>query len=333
MGFALKLPVATSCRICLLLAASGAVFGQATDSDVRAARVAERREALKLAEHMSVSTEAVEVTAAEIRPQVVLGLKQAPEVDTPAPSAGVPADRDGAGPAGRMPADRSKRLQASPRRASRAASPPVVRFRPSQKPPMRAQADTDPPTEERSEMGSALPPKRPDKVVLLAQMEQSGPTATKEGPGLAKTVLSTAVKLAVVLVLAYLTIVALKWVSLRRDVLPHSRRDFKIMDSMRLSSTSSLHLVDVKGKQLLVGCSNGQVSLLREFENDNSAEAESPSDRRFAEYLAEYSGTSGQGGPARRIGRLLRDCSAYLRDRQPGATKAVGNEVGVTDET
>lgn len=161
----------------------------------------------------------------------------------------------------------------------------------------------------------APPDDRPDKIALLAAAEERREQPQrKEEPGLIVSVLSMMIKLAVVLGLVYLTILALKWFSAKKDALPRNQREMKIGDTLRLSSTNSLHLVSVKGKTLLVGCSSGQVNLLREFDDERLEEepSEAPSGR-FAEYLEKYSTASAQSGAAGRVAGLLRDCAMQLK--------------------
>lgn len=161
----------------------------------------------------------------------------------------------------------------------------------------------------------APPDDRPDKIALLAAAEERREQPQrKEEPALIVSVLSMMIKLAVVLGLAYLTVLALKWFSAKRDAVPRSQRELQIGDTVRLSSTNSLHMVSVKGKTLLVGCSSGQVTLLREFDDERLEEepSEAPSGR-FAEYLEKYSSASAQSGAAGRVAGLLRDCAMQLK--------------------
>lgn len=164
--------------------------------------------------------------------------------------------------------------------------------------------------------------RRPDKIALLAEMGEERKPAHKGAGDAAKTVLGTLLKLALVLVLAYLTILALKWISGRRDLMPHGSQNLRIVDTLRLSTGSSLHLINAEGKRLLIGCSSGQVSLLQEFETGDATEPGEQPAGRFAEYLEKYSAGSSAGSPSRRIAGLLRDCTAYLRKRQSSAVSA-----------
>lgn len=172
---------------------------------------------------------------------------------------------------------------------------------------------------------------RPDVMALAARDDLREKTENKEGSTTAATAISMIIKLVVVLALAYLTVRVLKWFSDRKPMAPRINRNMKIVDTIRLSNTNSVHLITVKGKSMLVGCSAGQVSLLGEFEGEQQPESEdTPVDNsKFAEYLAKYSGASNDKTAAGRMSGLLKDCATYLRTRQldnPAAQTAGGGD-------
>ena len=176
------------------------------------------------------------------------------------------------------------------------------------------------PVEQKPIMQSPLPEilsdGRVDKVALLAKHEQQGAVAKKE-PGIAKTAILTFIKLIAVLALAYLSIRLLKWVSSGRSTFSSVRQVLKVVDTARLSSTNSLHVVRVDGKALLIGCSSGQLNLLAELDGEEEVAAEeAQQDGLFANYLAKYSAGSSNNNTAGRVAGLLRDCTAHLKDRQ-----------------
>ncbi len=156
---------------------------------------------------------------------------------------------------------------------------------------------------------------RPDMMVAVAREENLAKSAKSEKQSVTAMALSMIAKLAVVLALAYLTVRVIKWFSDRKDAVPSVRRDMKIVDTIKLSNTNSVHMISVKGKTILVGCSSGQVSLLGEFEGEEVPEIQESGDNRFADYLLKYSGGSAEKTPAGRMAGLLRDCSTYLRTR------------------
>ena len=158
--------------------------------------------------------------------------------------------------------------------------------------------------------------RRQDKIALLAGRSENR-VSTREAVGkTASTVGIMVLKLAFVLALAYATILVLKWVSAKRESRPSGSRDLQVVDTVRLSPTSSLHLVSASGRTLLVGCASGQVNLLREFELGEAPEDVEATGGKFAEYLEKYSGGNAASTPAARIAGLLRDCTAHLRRHQ-----------------
>ena len=183
-----------------------------------------------------------------------------------------------------------------------------------------------------AETDAEIESRRPDKVALLAEMGKERKKAPETTGSMAGTVVGTAWRLALVCGLAYLVLLALKWLYNKREIMPHGSRDLRIVDTVRLSPSSSLHVVDVRGKTLLVGCSSGQVSLLQEFEpGEVSNPAEQPGSR-FAEYLEKYSASSKSNGPSLRIAALLKDCTTYLRKRYSGSARAGRIKAGEQDE-
>ncbi|MCL6518686.1 MAG: flagellar biosynthetic protein FliO [Armatimonadetes bacterium] len=170
--------------------------------------------------------------------------------------------------------------------------------------------------------------KRPDKIALLSNYQRTNREPAKKETSTIAVVLSMVLKLSIVLGLAYFTILLLKWVSSRRNLLPNNH-DLKMVASAKLSANSTLHIVNVRGKSLLIGCGGGQVSLLCDL-GDVSEEGLSQSNGLFMEYLEKYSKEEARHGPAGRIAGLLRDCTAYLRERSHVFARASGR--GVNDE-
>lgn len=178
---------------------------------------------------------------------------------------------------------------------------------------------------------SSKPQARPDKVAMLEKLEEKDPSTKKQGaPGTIWSAFLMIFKLGVVLILAYLTILALKLLSDKRESSPRTRRDLKVTDTVKLTNTSSLHLVEVGGKTLLIGSSSGQVNLLREMESAEETKPSPIEDTRFSEYLEKYSGAF-QKTPAGRVAGLLRDCASHLQSRKRkigeiGVNRADGDE-------
>lgn len=157
--------------------------------------------------------------------------------------------------------------------------------------------------------------RRPDKIKLLRKHQASEKKESSDRSTLPATILSTVLKLSLVLVLAYATILALKWMSDRRQIPLRIGREIRPMETIRLTPSSTLHVISVRGKNLLIGCSGNNMSLVCELEKDEGLEREETAQDRFIEYLARYSGERRENSPAVRIGGLLKDCAAYLRNR------------------
>jgi flagellar biosynthetic protein FliO len=173
-------------------------------------------------------------------------------------------------------------------------------------------------------------PVREDKIaLLLKQKEEPKPVAQTTGDW-AKTGLRAAVSLAFVLALAYVTILALKRLSDKRESGPRGSKNLEIVDTLKLNTNSSIHLINVRGKTLLIGSTAGQINVLTEVEADESAE-DPQTDKRFAEYLDKYYNGSKYAGPATRMAGMLRDATQHLRGRQPNISNKIG--VGDSDES
>jgi flagellar biogenesis protein FliO len=127
--------------------------------------------------------------------------------------------------------------------------------------------------------------------------------------------LSTVFKLLIVLGLAYITVLGLKWLSSKKVPLPQNTRDLKLMETLRLSPSNTLHVVNTRGKSFLVGCTSGQLSILTELDPAEDTVPAENSGSGFAEYLAKYSDGHANKGGASRMAGLLRDCTEYLQTR------------------
>lgn len=168
---------------------------------------------------------------------------------------------------------------------------------------------------------------------MLLKEESDAKSAPSTTGDWAKTGLRSVLMLAVVLVLAYLTIMALKWLSDRRESPAHSSKDLQLMDTLKLSPGSSVHLINVRGKTLLIGSTAGQINLLSEVESIEESEVAPEKDKRFAEYLDKYYNGSKNAGPATRVAGLLRDATAHIQGRQPHAKGTGRANAGENDES
>lgn len=142
--------------------------------------------------------------------------------------------------------------------------------------------------------------------------------------------MSTILKFAFVIALMYVVILILKWLSNKKILSPRTTSDLKVMDAVRLSQNNTLHVVNTRGKSLLIASSPGQITVLAEFDVAEGEDASDASAGQFAEYLAKYSSDGGQSTPASRITGLIRDCNNHLQNRRVyGVNKQSG---GTEDE-
>jgi flagellar biogenesis protein FliO len=162
---------------------------------------------------------------------------------------------------------------------------------------------------------------RTDRIVQFAH-EKEVQDSPREKAGSVKMGFSVILKLILVLGLAYLSILALKLLSTKRGIVSGARQDLKVTDTIKLTPTNSLHMVEINGKKILVGSSSGQVNLLREFEEEEIPQEQTATEGRFSEYLSKYSGLSNEKTPAGRVAGLLRDCATHLKNRQDDAETA-----------
>lgn len=157
------------------------------------------------------------------------------------------------------------------------------------------------------------PKNRPDKIASLAGL---GEAPVKNDSSLTgKALFSTFMALLLVLGLAYGTILLIKWVSGQRGMTPSGSGKMRVLESARLSQTGTIHIVNVKGKRLLIGSASGQVTLLQELEPDDEEEQVAEESSNFAGYLEKYSKAGNGETPASRIAGFLRDSSQQLKEK------------------
>jgi flagellar biogenesis protein FliO len=245
----------------------------------------------------------------------------APEVAKPAPSAAVVTPEKKVVPASKPAAD--NRVGATKQATS-------------EKPKTSAADSVEAGTSVKvEEVKPILPPtaKRQDKVAMLGEQKDKPAPAGRVVAGWSKTLLVTLLKLAFVLGLAYLTILALKWLSAKRETVPRGTCDIRIVETLGLPTGGYLHLVSIQGRTLLIGSAAGQVSLLTEMEAGEAPEEIADAGSRFAEHLEKYYVSGKPAGPAARIAALLRDCSQHLQSRRQGIARSGRAGAGDSNES
>ena len=185
--------------------------------------------------------------------------------------------------------------------------------------------------EDQSPLTNSVDQPHEDKIALLNQPKAKVAASTEESGFTIGSLLSTLLKLALVLGLAYVTILALKHLSGNRMPVAQNTHDLKIVETVKLSQNSAVHIINARGKSLLIGCTSGQVNILGELDEAFEGEPLSKSNGMFESYLARYSEADGHKTPTSRVAGMLRDCSEYLRNRRLVGT--AGEKSGAKDES
>ena len=181
---------------------------------------------------------------------------------------------------------------------------------------------------------------------FLASLESTGKPALRpfDGPGAQDeparepstyvTLLRFSLSLALVLGLAYATILGLKRFTGLRTVTGRGQTRIRVIENTPLGASRALHLVEVGKRRFVVGSTASQVNLITEVEPDELPDTGTPQPAAgFKEQLAGFLGTKpdpstssglrmdAAAGPSTLrqargsgVARMLRDSTAYLHD-------------------
>jgi len=124
-------------------------------------------------------------------------------------------------------------------------------------------------------------------------------------------------KLGLVLVLAYVTILGLKRFSLLRGSSLCGSQRIKVIENSPLGASKMLHLVEIGPKRLLLASTQSQVSLLAELRPEDLPEISAPAGvGGFKDQLAMFLGaTPGTDATESNIAQMLRESAACLQDK------------------
>jgi len=132
------------------------------------------------------------------------------------------------------------------------------------------------------------------------------------------TALSFLFKLALVLALAYVSILGLKkWSGMKGGLPARGGAGIKVVESAALGSNRSLHLVAVGSRRLLVGSTQAQVNLIAEVDpNEFPEPAVAEPGATFGDHLSRFLGTrTDASGAETNVSDALRESTAFLRDK------------------
>lgn len=130
------------------------------------------------------------------------------------------------------------------------------------------------------------------------------------------TALGFLFKLALVLALAYVTILALKRFTSLRAPLGVDQRRIRVLENSPLGANRMLHLIEVGSKRLLVASTPSQVNLVTEIAPEDVPDVPvgQPS-VGFKDHLALFMGGPDSTPYARSVAAMLADSSAFLQDK------------------
>ena len=131
------------------------------------------------------------------------------------------------------------------------------------------------------------------------------------------TALSFAFKLALVLLLAYGTIYALKRFTGFKNGLAQGKQRIRVLENAGLAANRSLHLVEVGSRKFLVSSTPTQVNLIAELRAEDLPQTEVPEQvGGFKDQLAGFlSQKTDSGWAAKSVAQALRESTSFLQDK------------------
>jgi flagellar biosynthetic protein FliO len=158
---------------------------------------------------------------------------------------------------------------------------------------------------------------------FLASLESSDkePADEKEAP-VYITALSFIFKLALVLALAYGTVVVLKKFTNFKTTIGANQGRIRIIEHSALGANKSLHLVAVGSRRLLVASTANQISLVAELDPEEVVETDAniptggESAGGFKEQLSMFLGNKTDSTEsAKTVAQMLRESGSFLQDK------------------
>ncbi len=156
-----------------------------------------------------------------------------------------------------------------------------------------------------------------EKDFLTALDSASTSEGKDEEAPLYVTAVSFIVKLALVLGLAYLTILGLKRLSSLKATAGGGQQRIRVVENSSLGSSKGLHLVEIGNKKLLLASTPNQVSLITELAAEDLPETpQSEQQMGFKDQLAMFLGSRADAAATEnRVADMLRDSGKYLQEK------------------
>ncbi|MCE5198769.1 MAG: flagellar biosynthetic protein FliO [Armatimonadota bacterium] len=178
----------------------------------------------------------------------------------------------------------------------------------------------------------------------LSQLEaaEKGPTPETKEPSVTVTALSFIFKLALVLALAYGTVLGLKKFTSMKSVAGPAGARIRVIENSSLGANRSLHIVAVGSKRLLVASTQNQINLVAELDSEDaqettvqtSTQTDQPSGGSsggFKDQLSMFLGNKPDSTQsAKTVAEMLRESNSFLQDkvREVGHFRRIFRDAG-----
>ncbi len=162
----------------------------------------------------------------------------------------------------------------------------------------------------------APPAPETDFLASLEAKEQKTPQQ-KPVPAY-RIALGMIAKLAIVIVLVYLTILGLKKFTNLKSPVAKSGQHIRVLENSMLAANRSLHVVEVGSRKIVIGSTPSQVSMITELpeeEQDQTPVADSGFKNQLAAFISGRKPAEAQLETAATVAELLRESNEYLQDK------------------
>lgn len=144
---------------------------------------------------------------------------------------------------------------------------------------------------------------------------------------------SLLVKLIFVLAIAYGCIYLLKRYSNLKTSIIDNKKNIKILEHTSIGTGRNLHLVSIGGRNLLLGSTPQNISILAEIDSDQLTEMLEEQPAGFKEQLSQFMGQSEKKEEAAKsVAEMLRESTSSLRDTVSQVNKLRGDIRNRSDE-
>ncbi len=151
---------------------------------------------------------------------------------------------------------------------------------------------------------------------FLASLESADkPDNNTEEAGFYVTLVRFGLSLALVLALAYLTILGLKRFTGLKAPFTSGHGSMRVVENLSLGAGRTLHLVEIGSRRMVVASTATSVSLVTEIGPDDLPPTASEPPPTFRDQLAMFVGAgTGSQESARNVARTLRDATSSVQD-------------------